>query len=333
MSATRIAAVVLLSISLAGGAVAQSKGKGKGGGGGGGEDPPAEFVPAIAYVYESNKYEDVRIANVEGDQSCLVARFYKGEPAGQLREISFNTRTKRFAFSRNDGLYVTTWSDTPCQVDQNFSMIVNAADLAPYDGNTRIDGLDFSPSGRELVWSFNPTVNDGKRDLIFYDFDAAPSERVERLRTEYFIFQPRFSPHYDSTREIFVVANKPDGPFTARSLYALQRADASGRFVTTLPNVDASMAVSTPNPNLAIRISLADNDAGAVYQFDDQGTSLAAPIQGAEAELAFSCDNSQLIHMLAVNWRNQDTYMTSADGTSSQLWSSAHYKQFDWLCP
>ena len=89
MRASRVlptAAIALVLGVAASAAPPEGKGGGKDkGGGDGGGDPPAEFVPAIAYKVETNKYEDIRLSNVAGDQSCLVLRVNKDNPAGRLR--------------------------------------------------------------------------------------------------------------------------------------------------------------------------------------------------------------------------------------------------------
>jgi hypothetical protein len=321
--------LALIALSLAGGALAAPGGNGKGKGGGKG-DPPADFIPAIAYMVETNKYEDIRIANVEGDQSCLVLRINKSDPPGQLRAFAVSAATRRLAYSRAGNLYVTTWTDNPCMVASTPTPVVEGQ--TEFGSDSSIEALDFSPDGQELVWTINPTVQDGSRDLVFYNFDVALPAPV-RVSTDHWFVTVRFSPDYADTGNLFFTGREATGAGGMYDLFRYSRTSGNAVRIATGPNFDSTVAVSNPDADLGVRVAVRDNDSGFIKQYDGAGSLSEPLIVGYDAELAYSCDNDTIVYRYAVNWRNKDAYMGARDGSSQQIWSSSDLRDFDWICP
>lgn len=302
------------------------KGGGKGGGDGGGGDPPADFVPAIAYKLETKKYEDIRLANVEGDQSCLVLRINKDNAAGRLRGFTYSASAKRLAYGLNGDLYLATWGDDPCEIETSPVPLVPA--LPTHSDRADVANLDFSPDGSKLVWALNSETDDGTRDLVLLDIDAgSPPERIE---TGFNVFVPRFSPEFASSREIFFTG---DDPSNVRVVGAYHVDTGSARVaVPSTGNLDSSLAVSNPGAPGFVRIAVRDNDNELLQQYDAQGNPAEPTFAARDANLAYSCDNSMIVYRFSVNWKNVDIYLGSRDGTSSQIWSSEDLRDPEWLC-
>lgn len=330
MRTTRKTSIALFSImigSIAFAAPPEGKGGGKGGGGGGGEDPPAEtFVPAIAYKVETAKYEDIRLSNVEGDQSCLVMRIQKSNAAGRLRGFTYSASRKRLAYGLNNDLYLATWSDDPCNIQIGSSPLVPG--LPTYGTRADISNVDFSPDGSKLVWALNSQTDDGTRDIVVLDIDGGtPPERIE---TGFNVFDPSFSPDFADSREIFFTGDNSVG-IRVVGAYNLDTG-ATRTVVPSSGNLDSSMAVSNPDPSGFVRIAVRDNNSELLQQYNAQGNPSEAPISARDANLAYSCDNSLILYRFSVNWKNVDVYLGSRDGTSAQIWSSEDLRDPEWLC-
>ncbi len=324
-----LAPIVTLAFAIAAyAAPPEGKGGGKGGGGGngGGEDPPSEFVPAIAYKVESKKYEDIRLANVEGDQSCLVLRINKSNAAGRLRGFTYSASRKRLAYGLDGDLYLATWTDDPCSVQTSSSPLLPA--LPTYSERADISNIDFSPDGSKLVWALNSQTDDTTRDIVVLDIDAGTSP--QRIETGFNVFDPSFSPNFADSGEVFFTGDNSVG-IRVVGAYNLN----TGNTRTVVPssgNLDSSMAVSNPASSGFVRIAVRDNDSGFLQQHDDQGALAESLISARDANLAYSCDNTQILYRFSVNWKNVDVYIGARDGTSAQIWSSDDLRDPEWLC-
>ena len=330
MRASRVlptAAIALVLGVAASAAPPEGKGGGKDkGGGDGGGDPPAEFVPAIAYKVETNKYEDIRLSNVAGDQSCLVLRVNKDNPAGRLRGFAFSASKKRLAYGLNNDLYLATWTDDPCVVQTNSAPLV--AGLPAYSARNDVSNIDFSPDGSKLVWALNSETDDGTRDIVVLDIDAGTSP--QRIETGFNVFDPNFSPNFGTSREVFFTGDNAVG-IRVVGAYNLDTG-ATRTVVPSSVNLDSAMAVSNPDPSGFVRIAVRDNDSGLLQQHNEQGALAETSISARDANLAYSCDNSLILYRFSVNWRNVDVYLGSRDGTSAQIWSSEDLRDPEWLC-
>lgn len=321
------ATIALAMAFAASAAPPEGKGGGKGNGGGdGGGDPPAEFVPAIAYKVETNKYEDIRLSNVEGDQSCLVLRVNKDNAAGRLRGFAFSGSKKRLAYGLNNDLYLATWGDDPCAVQTSATPLV--AGLPTYSSRADVSNIDFSPDGSKLVWALNSETDDGTRDIVVLDIDAGNAPM--RIETGFNVFDPNFSPNFETSREVFFTGDNGLGTRVVGG-YNLDTG-ATRTVVPSSGNLDSAMAVSNPDPSGFVRIAVRDNDSGWLQQHDEQGTLAEALISARDANLAYSCDNSLILYRFSVNWRNVDVYIGSREGTSAQIWSSEDLRDPEWLC-
>ncbi|MDC8754184.1 hypothetical protein OIK40_05940 [Erythrobacter sp. sf7] len=319
-----IVSASIAAISLFGSAIAAPpEGKGKGGGGGGEPDPPSEFVPVIAYKVETSKYEDIRLANIEGDQSCLVLRVNKDNAAGRLRGFAYSAKRKRIAYALNDDLYLATWDTDPCKIEVSSTPFVPAL---PSDTRNDINNIDFSPDGSKLVFPYHTEIKDDTRDLVVVNIDV-PNDLPQRIEVGYGVSDPNFSPNFATTNEVFFTALTASYIVVAYNLE-----NGATREIVTGGNLDSSMEVSKPASSGLVRIAVRDNESGLLQQHDAQG-NLAEPLFNArDANLAYSCDNSQILYRFSVNWRNVDVYIGSRDGSSPQLWSSEDLRDPEWLC-
>lgn len=339
MHASRLLPTVTIALALAFAASAappegKGGGKDKGGGGNDGGDPPAEFVPAIAYFTESNKSKDIQISNVEGDQACLVQRFPKGAADGDLSTFSINGRTKRMVYGRGGNIYLATWTNDPCNMSFSSAPLISAPPT--FDGVGAINSLDFSPDGNLIVWTLNPTVDDDSRDILIYDFNGDGS--FNRIDTDYWARFPRFSPQFSSTdpatQELFFTGRPANGsrPY---NVYSYQLSDGAVRTIASGLNFSVALSVSNPNSSVGVRIAAEDIDNGQLRQYDasGSGSEVENAIQSASAEMAYSCDNSQIIFRFAVNWKNNDAVISARDGSSARTYSTSDLRDFDWICP
>jgi hypothetical protein len=333
MNIGRIIAGLLTSVALVTVATAApppGKGGGKGGNDGGG-GTPVEFVPAIAFEVETNKYNDIRISNVEGNQSCLVLRVNKDNAAGRLRAFSFSAKTKQLAYSLEGDVYIATWDTDPCIIQTSPTPAVQG--LPVYDNQNLIDDIEFSPDGSQLVWPLNPETDDGTRDIVFYNLDSAgPPNRVN---TDYFLFDAKFSPEFGRSNEVFFMGYQVPvpgyGPF---SLFGYNQLTGSVRQVIngSGSGLDSQISVSNEDSSSFVRIAVRDNDSGFIQQHNALGYLSEPLIVGTDRGVAYGCDNSKILFAVAVNWRNTDIYLSARDGSSAQLWSSSDLRDIEWLC-
>ena len=328
MSAWRIATITMIAATMTVGALAQGNGKGKGngGGGGGGEDPPAEFVPVIAYKYEGKKYEDIRLSNIEGDQSCLVLRVQKDDPQGRLATFTISASQKRLVYSQGGALYLAIWTDDPC------SMSFSSSPLVPQQPNDEgvpgIPHVDFSPDGTKLIWTRKPSSAADTRDIWIYDFSGGLQAPID---VGYLVRYPRFSPDFANSNEIFFTG-RPTGQTGRYSVYGYDLAGGPVRTIADGLNYNVFIAVSNRDSSLGVRISAYDNDGGFLYQYDENGTQSGPPIAQAAGDLDYSCDNSRIVYSYAVNWRNNDILIANRNGSGATVWSSADLRDLDWIC-
>ncbi|WP_271079289.1 hypothetical protein [Aurantiacibacter sp. MUD61] len=353
MKITRLAITTTLAIVIAASAAtAQSgngRGNGGGSGGGGNEEPPSAFVPAIAYFDQGRKYKDIRIANVAGDQACLVLR--TGDGQRNLRGFDFDAANNRLAYSIDEtGIFVTTWEDAdgPCNVASAGNVTDPASRVRVLGAGDYPEVLDWSPDGRFLLWTEPDQEYTGlgsSTHVMIYD---TVTEQVSLLPLESWggtrlawgvdgdwgVGGIRFSPDFATTNEVVFVGASLDGSRGEyNSLFAFDIAGTSApRLLYDGASTTFDLFINVTNPQGAA-------PSRVVFENVDRGELVQLPLvngnttrwTGGEAE--YSCDNARLVHQVAGRRGRASTYITSADGSGSTLFSSDGLRWLDWLCP
>lgn len=342
MRASKVLSSVAIALTM-GVAVSAAPPEGKGGGkdkggGDGGGDPPALFVPAIAYFEEGRKSKDLKVANRAGDQACLVLSSSSGSP--KLRGFEFDPSSSLLAYSiDNTGVFLASWGGDPCTIGQGTLI---RSQVAP-------ENLDFSPDGRYLVW--REPVDDwtgfGSAAKIFiYDVTAPDSEPTEvsledwggprpewGVNGEWSVSNVRFSPDFVATNELIFVGGSLDGRFGEyASLFAYNiNENYEPRKLLDGSNISFDYVFGVTHPNGAgdAKVAILNNNNGRILQVPINGGT-ASSFVGGEPE--YGCDNAELIHRTQ-SGRKFEIRITSADGSASELWSRADLRFFDWLCP
>nr|WP_298895367.1 hypothetical protein [uncultured Altererythrobacter sp.] len=329
---TAISLATILAIS-ASAAPPEGKGGGKGGGNNGGEDPPTDpFVPAIAYFEEGRKSKNLKLANRAGDQACMIS-----DQQG-LRGFEYHASSKVLAYSVSGiGVFLTSWGDDPCTVG-NGTLIRNQA--AP-------ENLDFSPYGRYLVWREPVEDYSGfgtAARIMLYDLsDGSVSEvsleawggvRPEwGVNGEWGVSNIRFSPDFATTNEIIFVGGSLDGRFgeyDSLYTYSIDGANAPKKLLDGASiSFDFVFSVTSPAGSGVSKVAFRNNNNGQVVQLPINGGA-ASSFAGYEPD--YSCDNSELIHRKDASSRKNEVRITSADGGSTETWSKASLRFFDWFC-
>lgn len=317
---------------------APPEGKGGGRGGGGGDDPPAEpFAPSIAYFEESRKSKDLKLANRAGDQACLVVRSGSGSP--KLQAFEYHAATKMLAYSiGNTGIFLASWGSDPCTIGEGTLI---RGQVAP-------GSMDFSPDGQYLVWrepDENYTGFGTAARIIIYDLSAGTTSEVSLkawggvrpewgVNGEWGLSQVHFSPDFATSNELIFVGGSLDGRFGEYdSLFAYDIDETSvPRKLLDGASIGFDFVLSVTNPGGTgqAKVAFTNNNNGQVIQLPINGGATSS-FAGYEPE--YSCDNSELIHRKDASSRKNEIRITSADGSSTETWSKASLRFFDWFCP
>lgn len=312
----------------------EGKGGGKGGGGGdsGGDPPPETFVPAIAYFEEGRKSKDLKLANRSGDVACLVASTPTGSP--KLRGFAYDAANKHLAYSVSEtAIYVVGWDLDPCDVGTPIHTI-------PLSSGNHIETMDFSPNGNLLVWREEDYDYAGPATAgIIHIYDLGTRSVRELPLRGWAAGEPRFSPDFARSNEVIFVGGGADGSLgTYASLYAYKI--DSGVSPGTNPrklldgapyNFDHIYSVSNQGGIGDPSVVLGNHLTGELLKVSIDTGSVAAIADGNEP--AYSCDNSELIYRYGTGGRRSEVRITSADGSSTEVWSKADLRFFDWFCP
>ncbi|MCT2560230.1 hypothetical protein N0B51_14700 [Tsuneonella sp. YG55] len=318
----------------------------KGGGKGGSGDPPAAFEPAIGYKFSGRNYTDIRLANRAGDQACTVLRLPDGSPS--LRGFVFDGANGRLAYGlEGDVIYLATLTYEASNPSCPVALAKNTVAITPLtvaDPET----LDFSPRGDHLVWSEPNKAYTGYGsafDIVVFDIGAGEHTRIplEKWGTtnpdwgvtnEWVATSTRFSPDFDNSGEIIFSGAPLSGVLGAyNSLFAVNvDGQTEPRLIVNGASmqVDAIVTVTSPGGSGAHKVAFTDNNTGKVRQHRISDGGLVASFSGDEP--AYSCDNSELIHSAKGKGGKPSIYITAADGSSSETWSSGGPRFFDWFC-
>lgn len=335
-----IATTMLCCIALGSTAILaappEGKGGGKGGGGGGGgEDPPAQpFVPAIAYFQETRKSKDLRLANRAGDQACLVLQSASGEP--KLRGFAYHAASNKLAYSTDGlGIRIATWGSDPCSV--------TSGPVIPQTGNPEF--MHFSPDGSLLAWSEgDPDYTGFGSAYIIVIYDLSSGARTEfdlkqwggtrpewGVDGEWSAGNVHFSPDFDSSNEIVFSGGPLDGSqgaYNSLFVFNLDGSSAPQKFYDGAGGMDSIMSVTRPSGAGVARMAISQ---GEIRQIVIDDGSQGPSFDGTEP--SYSCDNSEIIHRFATGkWNKYEIRITSSDGSSTETWSKANLRFFDWFC-
>lgn len=316
----------------------EGKGGGKGGGGGD-EEPPAEpFAPAIAYFEDGRKYKDLRLANRAGDQACLVLRTAQGDD--ELRGFVYHARTKMLAYSRdNQGIYLASWGDDPCTV----------GDGTLIRSGPNPEFMDFSPDGSLLTWAEGDPdyTGFGSANIVFiyevatgvltqFDLKQWGGSRSDWGVNGEWSASFRFTPDFATSNEVVVSGGPLDGSKGAYVSLFKYNLDELAAPTLLLDGADiafdAVVTITNPGGEGSARYAFTNNNTGDVLQVRLSDGGVVGSFKGYEP--AFSCDNSEIIHQSSGGKGGKSAIsITSADGSSSTVWSSGNYRFFDWFCP
>lgn len=333
------AAIALVLGAAVSAAPPEGKGGGKGGGNGGDDEPPAEaFLPAIAYFEQSRKSKDLKLTNRAGDVACVVKQ--SGTSSAVLRGFVYDAANKMLAYSIGSrGIFLTTWDEDPCVVGDGTLIHSQASP----------EFMDFSPDGNYLVW--RETVQDYSgfgtaSEIFFYDLssgtvsnislDAHGGSRPEwGVNGEWAVSNVQFSPDFDPSNE-----DSPDelifrgapldgslGEYESLFSYNIDGQSAPRKFYDGGGDyIDIVMSVTNPTGGDEARIAITK---GHVRQIAISNGAEGPTFDGYEP--AYSCDNSEIIHRSGTG--KADIRITAADGSSTETWSKANLRFFDWFCP
>lgn len=324
------ATAVILAAGFAASA-APPEGKGGGKGGGKGEDPPAEtFVPAIAYFEESRKSKDLKLANRAGDAACLIVRSNDGEP--KLRGFAYHAASNTLAYSKGgSGIYLASWGEDPCAI--------GSGALIPDTGSPEF--LDFSPLGGKLIWrethpDYTGSGTVGTASQIFvYDLSSA---QVQELPLDLWaVGGVRFSPEFESTGEIVFRGGPLDGSeglYDSLFVYDIDAPVSAGSNPRKIVDgagdyIDIVLSASSPGGGGEASVAYVQ---GTIHQVRiSDGTQAGPSIAGYEP--AYSCDNSEIIYRYPASARRYEVRISSSDGNSTETWTKADLRFFEWFCP
>lgn len=310
---------------------------GKGGSkGGGGEDPPPEpFSPAIAYFEQGRQSKDLKLANRNGDQACLVMRSQSGAPT--LRGFVYHAASKVLAYSiDNSGIFLATWDTDPC--------LVGSGQLIRPSANPEF--MDFSPDGKYLTWTEPVDGYSGfgsAAEIFIYNLESGTLSGVPLdawggtrpewgVDGEWGIGPVLFSPDFLSSNELVFRGAPLDGSageYDSLFAYNIDGTTAPRKFFDGAGGgIDVVMSVSNPQGAGDARVAIRK---GPIRQIAISDGSQGPSFDGYEP--AYSCDNSELIHRTSPSSGKYQIQITSADGTSTETWSKANLRFFDWFCP